>query len=221
MFDSEGYLFITSGDRNWGERAQDPSSHLGKIVRLHDDGTIPDDKPFVDTAGFKPDIYSLGHRNPLGLHIHPETEELWSTEFGPRGGDELNRITAGGNYGWILVTEGDHYNDDPVELGRNSVAGMIDPELFWVPAINPGNLTFVTGDRFSGWQGQMLMAAMSRTLLRVSFDGNGNPLHQERMLTDLGQRLRDVRVGPDGLVYVLTDETDGALLQISPLNTRD
>jgi glucose/arabinose dehydrogenase len=216
VFDNDGYLYITIGDRNWGEKAQDPSSHLGKIVRLHDDGTIPDDNPFVGREGYKPDLYTIGHRNPLGLTIHPVTGELWETEFGPRGGDELNRIEAGKNYGWILVTEGAHYNDEPTALGKNSVAGMEDPVLFWVPSINPGNLVFYEGKRFPMWRGHMLMATMSRSLLRASFDGNGNPVHQERMLTELGQRLRDVREGPDGLVYLLTDEAEGAVLRIEP-----
>jgi len=216
VFDKNGFLFVTIGDRNWGEKAQDPSSHLGKIVRIRDDGSIPADNPFVGKAGYKPDLYTIGHRNPLGLTIHPATGELWSTEFGPRGGDELNRIVAGKNYGWILVTEGAHYNGDATALGKHGVAGMEDPVLFWVPSINPGNLAFYEGDRFPAWRGDMLMAAMSRSLLRASFDAAGEPTGQERMLTELGQRLRDVRQSPDGLVYVLTDETAGAMLRIEP-----
>ena len=216
VFDADGLLYITSGDRNWGERAQDPSSHLGKIVRIHDDGTIPTDNPFLRMDGYKPDLYTLGHRNPLGLTIHPETGELWSSEFGPRGGDEVNRIEAGKNYGWILVTECAHYNGDPTVLGKNSAPGMQDPVLFWVPAINPGNLLFYDGAEFPPWQGNLFMAAMTRSLLRASFDAAGNPVGQERMLTELGQRLRDVRQGPDGFLYVLTDETAGAMLRIMP-----
>jgi glucose/arabinose dehydrogenase len=218
VFDAEGFLYVTIGDRNWGEKAQDPSSHLGKIVRIRDDGRIPRDNPFRRREGYKPDLYTLGHRNPLGLTIHPITGELWETEFGPRGGDELNRIEAGKNYGWILVTEGEHYNNDPRVLGKNGAPGMVDPVLFWAPSINPGNLAFYAGDRFPAWRDDMLMAAMGRTLLRVRFDAAGKPTHQERMLTELGQRLRDVRLGPDGLVYVLTDETAGAMLRIEPAN---
>ncbi len=213
-FDGAGKLYVTLGDRNWGEMAQDPESHLGKIVRLNDDGSIPEDNPFVGRAGYKQDLYTIGHRNPLGLVFHRRTGQLWSTEFGPRGGDELNLIEAGKNYGWILVTEGEHYNGDPVVLGNNSVDGMQDPVLYWSPSINPGNLAFYDGDELPFWQGDMLMAAMARTLLRVSFDADGSPARQERMLTELGQRLRDVRVGPDGKVHVLTDETAGALLVI-------
>ena len=215
-FDGDGLLYITSGDRNWGERAQDPATHLGKIVRVRDDGTIPADNPFLGMHGYKPDLYTIGHRNPLGLTVHPVTGELWSTEFGPRGGDELNRIEAGKNYGWILVTEGEHYNGEPSARGKNSAPGMQDPVLFWTPSVNPGNLVFYNGDRFPAWRGDMLMAAMSRSLLRASFDDAGNPTGQERMLTELGQRLRDVRQGPDGFVYVLTDETAGAMLRIEP-----
>jgi glucose/arabinose dehydrogenase len=216
VFDAEGFLYVTIGDRNWGEKAQDPSSHLGKIVRIRDDGTIPEDNPFVGMEGYKPDLYTIGHRNPLGLTIHPVTGELWSTEFGPRGGDELNRIEAGKNYGWILVTEGEHYNNEPAARGKNSVPGMEDPVLYWVPSINPGNLVFYDGDLFPAWRGDMLMAAMSRSLLRASFDDAGNPVGQERMLTELEQRLRDVRQGPDGFIYLLTDETEGAMLRIEP-----
>jgi glucose/arabinose dehydrogenase len=216
VFDKSGYLFITIGDRNWGERAQDPSSHLGKIVRVRDDGSVPPDNPFVGKDGYKPDIWTLGHRNPLGLTINQLTGELWSTEFGPRGGDELNKIERGKNYGWILVTEGQHYNGDPVKLGNHGVAGMQDPVLFWVPSINPGNLVFYAGKKFPAWRGDMLMATMTRSLLHVTFDKSGKPTGQEKMLTDLGQRLRDVREGPDGFVYVLTDETAGAMLKIEP-----
>lgn len=216
VFDKDGLLYVTIGDRNWGEKAQDPSSHMGKIVRIRDDGTVAPGNPFAGREGYKPELYTIGHRNPLGLTIHPTTGELWSTEFGPRGGDELNRIQAGKNYGWILVTEGQHYNNEPSARGKNGVAGMEDPVLFWAPSINPGNLAFYTGDKLPGWRGDMLMAAMSRSLLRASFDASGKPTEQERMLTELGQRLRDVRVGPDGFVYLLTDETDGAMLKIEP-----
>jgi glucose/arabinose dehydrogenase len=214
-FDRKGYLFITSGDRNYGERVQDPSNHFGKILRLKDDGSVPKDNPFVGKPGYKPEIWSTGHRNPLGLFFHPKTGELWETEFGPRGGDELNVIERGKNYGWIDVTQGAHYNGEPAK-GVKGVPGMQDPVIAWIPSINPGNLIFSTGNRFPGWKGDMLMPDMTRSLLRVRFDGKRVPVTQERMLTDLKQRMRDIRVGPDGDIYVLTDETAGAVLRISP-----
>jgi aldose sugar dehydrogenase len=215
-FDRDGYLYVTVGDRNFGEMAQDPSVHWGKILRLRDDGSVPPDNPFVGREGYRPEIYSLGHRNPLGLHFHPETGELWSTEFGPRGGDELNRIEKGKNYGWILVSEGMHYTGDEAARGRNRVPGMEDPVLFWVPVINPGNLIFYTGDKFPAWKGDMLMGSMIRLVVRARFDEQGRPVHQERILGELRQRIRDVREGPDGLIYLLTDETAGAMLRIEP-----
>ncbi len=214
VFDDDGYLYVTVGDRNWGERAQDPSSHLGKVVRLHDDGSVPSDNPFVDRDGYLPELYTLGHRNPTGLTIHPRTREIWTTEFGPRGGDELNVLKAGANYGWILVTPGEHYDGTPQVLGTDSVAGMEDAVLHWTPAINPGNLAFYYGDRFPEWQGNMLMATKAGVLLRVEFDADGSPVHQERMFAELRQRLRDVRVGPDGRIYLLTDESAGAMLRL-------
>jgi glucose/arabinose dehydrogenase len=215
-FGRDGMLYITSGDRNWGEKAQDPSSHLGKMIRITADGKVPRDNPFVGREGYKPEIYTIGHRNPLGLTVHPTTGALWSTEFGPRGGDELNLIEAGRNYGWILVTHGAHYNGEATARGTGPVPGMVEPVLFWVPSINPGNIAFYSGDKFPNWRGDLLLATMTRSLVRIGFDAAGKPTGQERMLTDLGQRLRDVRVGPDGLVYVLTDETAGAMLRLEP-----
>lgn len=215
VFDARGDLYVTSGDRNWGEKAQDPSSYFGKILRLRDDGTVPEDNPFRGKDGYRPEIYTLGHRNPTGLTIDPATGRLWSTEFGPRGGDELNRIEAGRNYGWILVTAGAHYNGEPTALGTHA-DGMQDPVLTWVPSINPGNLAFYEGQKLPAWRGDLLIGTMTHSLLRVSFDGEGRPVAQERMLTDLGQRIRDVRQGPDGFVYLLTDETAGAVLRVGP-----
>jgi glucose/arabinose dehydrogenase len=214
-FGRDGMLYVASGDRNWGERAQDPSSHLGKMIRITDDGKVPRDNPFVGRDGYLPEIYSLGHRNPTGLAVHPTTGALWSTEFGPRGGDELNLIEAGKNYGWILVTHGAHYNGDPVVRGAEGVPGMVDPVLFWTPSINPGNISFYAANALP-WRGDLLLATMARSLVRIGFDVAGKPAAQEKLLTELGQRLRDVRVGPDGLVYVLTDETTGALLRVAP-----
>jgi glucose/arabinose dehydrogenase len=214
-FGRDGTLYVASGDRNWGEKAQEPSSHLGKILRIRDDGKVPRDNPFVGKEGYLPEIYTLGHRNPTGLTVNPANGEIWSTEFGPRGGDELNHIEAGKNYGWILVTHGNHYNNDPVARGAENVPGMTDPVLYWVPSTNPGNIAFYTGNELPGWRGNLLMAAMSRALVRISFDATAKPVGQERLLADLGQRFRDVRQGPDGAVYLLTDERSGAMLKIA------
>ncbi len=213
-FGPDGTLYVASGDRNWGEKAQDPGSDLGKILRIRADGTIPADNPFVGKPGYRPEIYTLGHRNPTGLTFDRASGQLWSTEFGPRGGDELNRIEAGKNYGWILVTEGAHYNGERVARGSHGVPGMQDPVLYWAPSINPGNLAVYRGNRFPAWRGNILIGTMTHALLRVSLDGAGEPVGQERMLTELGQRLRDVREAPDGSLYLLTDEKEGAVLHV-------
>lgn len=215
-FGQDGYLYITSGDRNYGEMVQDQSNHFGKILRLADDGSVPSDNPFVGQDGWAPEIWSTGHRNPTGLTVHPRTGAIWETEFGPRGGDELNRIERGANYGWMDVTQGFHYDGEPAK-GIRDVPGMTDPAIAWgPPSHNPGNLAFYEAALIPGWQGDMLVAMMNRSLIRVQLDENGQVTGQEAMLTELGQRLRDVRVGPDGAVYVLTDENEGALLRITP-----
>jgi len=223
-FDDENRLYITSGDRNWGEKAQDPGSHLGKILRVNDDGSIPADNPFVGRTGYLPEIYTLGHRNPTGLRFDPATGALWETEFGPRGGEELNRIEAGKNYGWILVTQGTHYDDTKGELGAKGVPGYVDPVVAWPPSGNPGNLIVYRGDLFPEWRGDILVAAMSRpgALVHVKLDANGNATGEERLLTELGQRYRDVVEAPDGRIYVLTEASafasPGAILILEPAN---
>lgn len=219
-FGEDGLLYATLGDRGWGELAQDPGTHFGKIVRINDDGTVPADNPFVRAAGYRPEIWTLGHRNPVGLTFDSRTGELWSTEFGPRGGDELNLIEPGRNYGWVYVTEGTHYNEEPPALGRHSVPGMTDAVLSWVPSINPGNIAFYHGAEFPSWQGDLLMGAHTRSLVRIRFDDDGRPIHEERMLGELAQRIRDVRVGPDGFVYMTTDEVEGAVLRVMPAPAR-
>ncbi len=225
-FDDNGMLYITSGDRNWGEKAQDPQSHLGKIIRLNDDGTIPADNPFADRYGYLPEIYSLGHRNPTGLRFDQETGELYSTEFGPAGGDEVNRIEAGGNYGWMLITEGEHY-DGADKLAAGGIDGYVDPITWWPRGGNPGNLIVYRGELFPEWQGDIFVAAMSGAglapgLVRLSLDADGNVVSEERMLTDIGTRMRDVAAGPDGRIYVLTEASPmaspGAVLVLEPGN---
>lgn len=224
-FGPDDRLYVTSGERNWGEKAQDPQSHLGKILRLNDDGSVPDDNPFVDSDDYLPGIYTLGHRNPTGLRFDPATGDLWSTEFGPAGGDEVNLIEAGKNYGWILVTPGNHYNDEEKALGSGGIEGYVDPVAWWPRGGNPGNLAVYRGDVFPEWQGNLLVATMSGGglmpgLVRLVIDADNDLVHEERMLTELGTRMRDVVEGPDGRVYVLTETapfaSPGAVIVLEP-----
>jgi glucose/arabinose dehydrogenase len=216
--DGEGHLFVTSGDRNFGEKVQDPSNHFGKILRLNLDGSVPRDNPFVGREGYKPEVWSTGHRNQLGLFFDAPTGRLWESEFGPRGGDEINLITKGGNYGWIDVTQGNHYNGEPTHKGVRGVEGYIDPIWAFPPSGNPGNVAIYRGSLFPKWQGDLLLPNMSRppALVHMKIAPDGHVVGSENLLEDLGQRLRDVRVGPDGAIYILTDETTGALLKITP-----
>jgi glucose/arabinose dehydrogenase len=215
-FDKSGHLFMTSGDRNYGEMVHDQTNDFGKLYRFNDDGSIPKDNPFVGQAGHRPEIWTTGHRNGEGLFFDPVTGKLWESEFGPRGGDEVNVIEKGKNYGWIEVTQGAHYNGEPAK-GIKNVPGVVDPVLTWpAPSTNPGNLVIYHADKFPQWKGDLLMGTMSRSLLRASFDAQGNVTGQERFLTELKQRFRDTRVGPDGDLYLLTDEPQGALLKVEP-----
>jgi glucose/arabinose dehydrogenase len=219
VFDENGLLYVTLGDRNIPPKAQNPSSHVGKILRLRDDGTVPPDNPFVGKPGYKPEIYTLGHRNPLGLAINPLTNELWSTEQGPQGGDELNLIRAGRNYGWPRVSFGRNY--DGTRVGEGFTApGLEEPLVFWVPSIAISGLTFYSGDKFPGWKGSAfvggLRANTGQHVQRVQFNAQGLPTNRELLLGELRQRIREVEQGPDGFLYVLTDETFGAILRIEP-----
>ena len=215
LFGPDGKLYVASGDRNYGEMVQDPANHFGKILRLNPDGSVPADNPFVGRAGWKPEIWSTGHRNPLGLTLHPETGEMWETEFGPRGGDELNFISRGNNYGWIDVTQGHHYNNEPAK-GVKEVEGMTDPVIaFGPPSLNPGNPAWYAGALFPAWQGDLLLPSFTRGVLRIDF-ADGVPGDTEELLTGLKQRWRDARVAPDGSVYLLTDEAQGAVLRLTP-----
>jgi len=217
-FDKDGLLYITIGERNLADTAQDPNTHLGKILRVRDDGGVPPDNPFVGKAGYKPEIYSLGHRNPLGLAFLPDGA-LWATEQGPQGGDEVNIILPGRNYGWPRVSFGRNY--DGTRVGVGPVApGMEEPLIFWVPAIATSGLTFYTGDRFPAWKGSAFVGAMragtGQHIQRLVFNDKGLPIGRDLILGELRQRIRDVRQGPDGLLYALTDEPAGAMLKIEP-----
>jgi glucose/arabinose dehydrogenase len=219
VFAKDGTMFVSLGDRNYPPAAQDTNSHIGKIVRLRDDGSVPPDNPFVGKAGYKPEIYTLGHRNPLGLYLNPANGQLWSTEQGPQGGDELNLIQAGKNYGWPIVSLGRNY--DGTVVGKGFTApGLEEPVVFWVPAIAVSGLSFYNGDKFPNWRGNAFVGGMRNNtgqhIQRVQFNAKGEPTGRELMLGDLRQRIREVKPGPDGNIYVLTDEPLGAVLKIEP-----
>jgi glucose/arabinose dehydrogenase len=205
------------------EDSQNPGNHAGKVLRLNDDGTVPSDNPFVGKPGYKPEIYALGIRNSLGLFVHPQTGELWEHENGPMGGDEINIIRAGKNYGWPVVSYGRAYSGDltgdasgPL-TGEHNAPGMEPPFLFWVPSIAPSGFLYYTGDRFEYWKGNLFVGGMRGTMLqRIVLNAKGLPVTRETMLTDLKQRIRDIKQGPDGLIYLLTDETHGAILRLEP-----
>jgi glucose/arabinose dehydrogenase len=232
LFAPDGTLFMSVGGSyvfaGTGELAQDPSTHFGKLLRLNADGTTPADNPFVDRPGYKPEIYSLGHRNQLGLAFHPETGDLWATENGPQGGDEANIIVAGANYGWPLASYSRNYAG-PWVSDTPWLDSFEDAQVLWWPSIAPAGLAFYSGQRFPEWQGDLLVGSMmvgrlggTGHLERIVFNENGDEVRREWLLSELKQRVRDVRVGPDGYIYVLTESRsrlgadNGALLRIEP-----
>ena len=218
-WDPQGNLFVSLGERNVTMTSQEPDTHLGKIVRIKDDGTVPRDNPFVGRAGYLPEIWTLGHRNPLGLYVNPVNGELWSTEEGPQGGDELNVIKAGKNYGWPIVSLGRNYDGTIVGEGFTR-PGLEEPMVFWVPAIAISGLSVYNGDAFPAWKGNAFVGAMrantGQHIQRVWFNAKGEPIGREIFLAELKQRIREVKPGPDGFLYALTDETFGAVLKIEP-----
>ena len=226
LFAEDGTLFMTVGGSyvfaDTGEYAQDPSTHFGKLMRLNDDGTAAAENPFAGNADYLPEIYSMGHRNQLGLAFHPETGDLWATENGPQGGDEANIIQSGSNYGWPIASYSREYSGVPVSE-TPWLPEFESPEVLWWPSIAPSGLTFYTGEHFPAWQGNlfvgsMMVGRMIRTghLERIVFNRLGQEVRREWLLTELKQRIRDVRQGPDGYLYVLTDEDDAVLLRIEP-----
>ncbi|MDX1563387.1 MAG: PQQ-dependent sugar dehydrogenase [Gammaproteobacteria bacterium] len=224
VFGPDGKLYLTVGERQEQDRAQDPMDHGGKVLRLNDDGTVPDDNPFVDDAEYLPEIFSLGHRSEQGLAVHPETGQIWETEHGPLGGDEVNVLVAGANYGWPLVSYGSDYDGTQItETGQTTLDGYEPPLIYWVPSIGISSLSFYEGDAFAAWQGNALVGALmhgrvrgSGHFQRLTFE-NGRAITREPILLELRQRIRDVRPGPDGLIYVLTDENPGMLLRLEPI----
>jgi glucose/arabinose dehydrogenase len=217
VFARDGTLFVTLGDRfTLREGAQDLGTHLGKVVRIRPDGTVPPDNPFVGRAGALPEIWSYGHRNVQGAALHPRSGRLWTHEHGPQGGDELNVTLAGRNHGWPTITFGREYGSGAA-IGQGSAkAGIQAPLVQWTPSIAPSGMAFHNGGAFPAWNGNLLVGTLGfRSLFRLELDGE-RVVRQERMLQDLGRRIRDVRVGPDGRVYLLTDDPDGAILRLSP-----
>jgi glucose/arabinose dehydrogenase len=219
VFDQKGHLFVTLGERSearFREQAQDLGSHLGKIVRIRPDGSVPEDNPFVGQSGALPEIWSYGHRNIQAAAIHPETGALWEIEHGPRGGDEINIAEPGANYGWPVVSHGVNYEGTPVGSGRQRQAGMVDPLYTWTPVIAPSGMIFYSGSAFPDWRGDLFVGGLRSTaLVRLELDGS-RVANEERLLEDLGKRIRDVVEGPDGVLYLLTDEENGEVLRISP-----
>ena len=211
----DGNLFISVGERGQRKRAQDTSVNRGQIIRIKKDGSIPADNPFVDQDGVLPEIWSYGHRNPQGAALHPQTGALWVHEHGARGGDEINISVAGKNYGWPIIAFGRHYSWRKIGVGT-ARAGLEQPIHYWDPSIAPSGMMFYTGDKFAKWQGNLFVGALGyRLLARLTLDGD-KIIGEERLLKKLGVRIRDVRQGPDGYIYVVTDGRDGKILRLQP-----
>ena len=216
VFDRHGYLYITLGDRGEMERAQRLDDHAGSVIRLHDDGRVPADNPFVGKPGAKPEKFTLGNRNMQGAALHPQTGEIWAHEHGPQGGDEVNIIRAGVNYGWSVITYGRNYGTG-TKIGEGTAKpGMAQPLLYWTPSIAPSGMAFYTGERFPGWRGNLFVGALAgQMLVRLQLDGD-RIVHQERLLEGALGRIRDVRQSPDGLLYLLIDSAQGRIVRLEP-----
>jgi glucose/arabinose dehydrogenase len=219
-FGRDGMLYMTTT----GENPQDPETQGGKVLRLKDDGTIPPDNPFAGRPKHRPEIFTLGHRNSLGLALHPGTGEMWLNENGPNGGDEINVLKPGANYGWPLVSFGRRY-EGPWQSQSVLREGFEPPLVYWTPSIAVSGMAFYTGDRFPKWKGDVFVGALrmgeipgTGHLQRILFNEKMEELRRESLLVELRQRIRDVRQGPDGLLYLLTDEKQGALIRIEPVN---
>ncbi|MGV9007512.1 MAG: PQQ-dependent sugar dehydrogenase [Brevundimonas sp.] len=217
-FAPDGTLFITLGERSdtpMRPQAQDLGSHMGKTIRINADGSVPADNPYVGRAGALPEIWSLGHRNVQGVAIQPGTGDVWTVEHGTRGGDELNRDQAGANYGWPEVAYGVEYRGTPINGGVTARDGIEQPVYYWDPSIATGGLTFYDGAMFPGWRGNLLVTALKDKHIARLVLRDGRVVGEERLLTDLGERIRDVAVGPDGAVWAITDEADGKLVRLA------
>lgn len=213
-FDGKGYVFFSSGERGEMQNAQKLENHLGKILRLHDDGRVPTDNPFVNTKGAKPEIWSYGHRNPQGLVYDKDSGILWNHEHGPKGGDELNKVEKGNNYGWPAITYGINYDGKPI-TDKTEMEGMTQPVTYWVPSIAPCGMTIVKGDKFGAWKNNLLIGALAfQHVARVVL--NGDEYVKQEKLLDQVARVRAVKESPDGFVYVAT-EGPGMLLKLTPV----
>jgi aldose sugar dehydrogenase len=216
----DGNLFLTMGEHfTFRDEAQNLANHLGKIVRIRPDGSVPPDNPFVNRAGakenIKPEIWSYGHRNAQGAALNPQTGVLWEHEHGPRGGDEINIPQAGKNYGWPVIGYGIDYNGAKIHESTQK-AGMEQPIKYWVPSIAPSGMAFYTADLFPAWKGNLFVGALAgQMLVRLELDGD-KVTKEERLLTNLGERIRDVRQGPDGALYLATDSSSGRILRVTP-----
>ena len=216
VFDKAGMVYLTLGDQGDKDRAQRLDDHAGSVIRLHDDGRVPADNPFVNRAGALPEKWTLGNRNMQGAALHPQTGEVWTHEHGPQGGDEINVIRPGLNYGWPVITYGMNYGLG-TRIGEGQAKpGMVQPLHKWEPSIAPSGMAFVTGSQFPQWQGDLLVGALrGQLLVRLVLDGE-KVLREERLLQGRAGRIRDVRMGPDGLIYLLSDGPDGALMRLEP-----
>jgi len=214
----DGTLVFSIGDRGQRERAQQPDDPSGSVLRLHMDGSIPDDNPWVGDDDYRPELYTMGNRNQQGLIVHPATGQIWAHEHGPRGGDELNLIEAGQNYGWPEASYGNEYRSNaPVGVDPDETDMFVPPVTQWTPSIAPSGLAYYEGDAFPGWQGNLFVGALAyQQINRVVLDGE-EVVHTEVLLDDELGRIRDVRTGPDGLLYVLTDASDGGLFRMEPV----
>ncbi|MEM9648726.1 MAG: PQQ-dependent sugar dehydrogenase [Bacteroidota bacterium] len=211
-----GHLYFTMGDRyDLMDSAQTLGNHLGKVMRILEDGRTPRDNPFIGRPGAKAELWSYGHRNPQGLTLHPETGQLWIHEHGPKGGDELNLVKPGLNYGWPIICHGIDYDDTPIGEGITHQEGLEQPVYFYTPSIAPSSMEFYTGDKFKVWKGNLFIGAMALTHLNRLELENGRVVHEERILQNFGKRIRVVRQGPDGLIYIGVD--GGAIYRLEPI----
>jgi glucose/arabinose dehydrogenase len=216
VFDRKGFVYLTLGDRGDEERAQASHDHAGAVIRLHDDGRVPQDNPFLGKSNQLPEVFSRGNRNIQGAALHPRTGELWTHEHGPQGGDELNIIRKGRNYGWPIITYGANYVTG-TRIGEGThKPGLDQPVHIWVPSIAPSGMAFYAGRAFPQWQGSLFIGALrSQALVRLTLDGDIVKSEEQLVVGEIG-RIRDVRVGPDSLVYLLTDSSDGKLWRLEP-----